>query len=177
MERHFLALEAFICAVVGVAGVIFLAKRFDSYLECLGRNAQDKATLLLLYVCASLATVLFAIQKRFSDASPVGQLIEDLTHLGLAGCVFFGLVLFGSFLFLGTAKQTERNKPSKLPKIILEKTAWPEQPIDQYQNAKGKLGYLVIYADNSFEFRSSETPTEKEIYERWGHYLHGYKAK
>lgn len=54
-------------------------------------------------------------------------------------------------------------------KVIVEKTAWPINPIDSYNTPVGEWGYLVIYSDNSWEFMSHEKPTEAEILKRWGH--------
>lgn len=90
----------------------------------------------------------------------------------LAGCALFGLA-YGGLYVLHRIKK----KKVSIKKVILEKTAWPEQPIDQYESSAGKWGYLIIYSDISFEFLTNECPTEIEIYERWGHYLNGHRTK
>lgn len=55
---------------------------------------------------------------------------------------------------------------------ITEKTAWPANPIEQYESgAVGVWGYLYLYSDNKFHFSVDEKPTEEEINKRWSYYF------
>lgn len=53
-------------------------------------------------------------------------------------------------------------------KIILERTAWPAGPLENYASiTSGEWGYLVVYSDGSFDFDKAK-PSDEEIIGRWG---------
>jgi hypothetical protein len=48
------------------------------------------------------------------------------------------------------------------------KEAWPEKPIEEYENINdGRWGYL-IHENGQFNFDTSERPSDDEIMARWG---------
>lgn len=54
-----------------------------------------------------------------------------------------------------------------------EKHAWPATGMQEASDIGDyDWGYLYIYTDGQLpEFKVDEQPTEREIRERWGHYL------
>ena len=57
-------------------------------------------------------------------------------------------------------------------KVVTEKTAWPESPIENYETiASGNWGYLIFYTDATHAFCAKERPSDDEILKRWGAYI------
>ena len=60
----------------------------------------------------------------------------------------------------------------KKVKVVADKTAWPESPIENYETiASGNWGYLIFYTDGSHAFCAKERPSDDEILNRWGSYI------
>ena len=113
-----------------------------------------------------------ALVRRYEDAHYIANASENKTEVAGANAFLAACEKAFDECLLGMDENDTVFIKKPVEKVVAEKTAWPEKPIEDYETiASGNWGYLIFYTDMTHEFSAKQRPSDEEILNRWGSYL------